>query len=68
MTNMQNPKGEITYNEVAQYECGQEDGHTQLICSSHTVPQRLNPLATQHTEYHHECMENVLEMPPVKGI
>ena len=54
----------VTYDEVSEYECWQEDGHTQLVCGAHAVPQGLNPLPAQHTEYHHECMEDVFEVPP----
>ena len=32
----------------------------------HAVPERLDPLPTQDTEYHHEGVEEVTEVPSVQ--
>lgn len=36
---------------------------TNRFFSSHTVPQRLNPFTAQNSEYHHERMEEIIEIP-----
>ena len=53
-----------TYHEVAKDECGQKDNHADLSIGTHTVPQRLNPLSTEHTEYQEQRMEKVIKIPP----
>ena len=55
---------DYSYDEISDDERGQEDGHAQLVGGSHALPQGLNPLATQHAEYHHEGVVEILEMPP----
>lgn len=58
---------QVQNHEVAHDERGQEDGKAGgraiLTLSSHTVPQRLDPLPAQDTKYHHERVEKVVKIP-----
>lgn len=64
----QQGKKEVEHHKVPHYERRQEDKEAAfsaagLLCS-HTIPKRLDPLSTQNPEYHHERVEEVVEIPP----
>lgn len=64
----QQGKEEVEHHKVAHNECGQEYEEATLcpclLLRAHTVPQRLDPLAAKYPEYHHERVEEVVEVPP----
>lgn len=67
----QQGKEEVEHHEVTHNESRKEDEEATLsptgLFSSHAVPQRFDPLATQDPEYHHERVEEVVEIPPLVG-
>lgn len=58
---------QVQHHKVAHDECRQEDGKARrrpiLPLCPHAVPQWLNPLPAQDPEYHHEGVEEVVEIP-----
>ena len=52
-----------TYDEVADDHREQKERNAMETTAEHAVPGGLNPLATQHTEYDHERVKEVYEVP-----
>lgn len=53
-----------TYDQVSDDNSRQEERNARDIADVHTIPHRLNPLAAQHSEYDHERVHEVCEVPP----
>lgn len=52
-----------TDHKVPDDHCKKEEGDTRVASDSHTAPHGLDPLSTQHTEYYHEGMKEIIEVP-----
>lgn len=47
-------KGETTYDQVADDNCGKEEGDAGDVPDIHAVPHGLDPFSAQNTEHNHE--------------
>lgn len=64
----QQGKEEVEHHEVSHNERGKENKEatfrTARLLRPHAVPQWLDPLSAEYAEYHHERVEEIVEVPP----
>lgn len=54
----------VTYNKVSNdHRWNEERNRGRRTSSPHAIPERLDPLPTQHSEHHHESVPEVIEVP-----
>lgn len=52
-----------TYHKITNDDCCQEKRYTRYVSNQHTVPHTFYPFSAQHSEYNHETVHEVCEVP-----